>query len=392
MHSFDAILSRHRGIGPGFDFLRVFLACCIVLVHSVLLTGHREVFDKSAAWFLEYALVPMFFALSGFLITASAMRLSLKNFLINRGLRIVPALAVDVVVCALIIGPLFTTWALGDYIADNRFHSYFLNVFGRIHYLLPGVFEENPTNFVNGALWTVPYEIICYVLASFFIVAKWLTSKYKVLVFTVVVLVIGAILDVSSFYAELTGMPKKVLFRLLLSREAQIVEAFLLGVVAYQWRDRIVYSKAIFVACLLVCLCAALAPTFAQANAARLILLPALTYMTVFIGLTAVPIPAYFKKGDYSYGIYLYHDPLMQSVIVLFPAIALSGFWGTAFTFACGLSMVLVMANLSWHFIEKPILAMRKKFSFVAKVRDLGEESATAPVVVTPPTPVLPKP
>src|ERR1051325_6675481 len=98
MNSIGNILERHRGIGPGFDFLRVFLAICIVFVHALLATGMRPWFDQSPLWFMEYALVPMFFALSGFLITGSAMRLSLGNFLINRGLRIVPALAVDIFV------------------------------------------------------------------------------------------------------------------------------------------------------------------------------------------------------------------------------------------------------------------------------------------------------
>lgn len=368
----DTVLGRYKGIGPGFDFLRVFLAVCIVSVHSVLLTGHRAPFEQSPAWFLEYALVPMFFALSGFLITASASRLSLKNFLINRGLRIVPALAVDVVICALVIGPLFTTVSMSEYFTDSKVHAYFLNVIGRIHYLLPGVFDSNPTHNVNGALWTVPYEILCYVFAAFFIVFRWLSSKVKVAALTAGLLLMGAVIDASGATAHMPLIMKKVLDMFLLSREAQIVEAFLLGVVAYQLRGHIRYSRFLFGACLLVCLAAALLPQLAQLNAARLLLLPALTYMTVFIGLTEVPIPAYFKKGDYSYGIYLYHDPLMQAVISLFPALALSGLWGTVFTLACGLSMVMLMANLSWHYIEKPILALRKKFSFVARVRELA--------------------
>src|SRR5690349_21595590 len=39
MNSIGNVLDRHRGIGPGFDFLRVFLAVCIVFVHALLATG-----------------------------------------------------------------------------------------------------------------------------------------------------------------------------------------------------------------------------------------------------------------------------------------------------------------------------------------------------------------
>ena len=44
-------------------------------------------------WFPGYAILSMFFALSGFLIAGSARRLRLADFLVNRGLRIFPALA-----------------------------------------------------------------------------------------------------------------------------------------------------------------------------------------------------------------------------------------------------------------------------------------------------------
>ncbi len=43
--------------------------------------------------------------------------------------------------------------------------------------------------------------------------------------------------------------------------------------------------------------------------------------------------------------------------------------------------MVLLIANLPWHYIEKPTLALRKKLSFVAKVRgiEVGKSAVAAP-------------
>ncbi len=76
-------------------------------------------------WFFEYSLVPMFFALSGFLITASAQRLDLANFLLNRALRIVPALAVDILICALHYRPVPSpTLPLGEYFTDAGFRGF----------------------------------------------------------------------------------------------------------------------------------------------------------------------------------------------------------------------------------------------------------------------------
>ena len=169
MMSFGERLERHSGLGPGFDFLRVALAVLIVAAHALLLTGNRS--DVAPLRMLEYSLLPMFFALSGFLVTASATRLSLGNFLINRSLRIAPALAVDILFCALILGPIVTTAPLADYLTDPRFWRYFANIFGVVHYRLPGVFETQIDPRVNGALWTVPWEIVCYVVMSILMVS-----------------------------------------------------------------------------------------------------------------------------------------------------------------------------------------------------------------------------
>jgi peptidoglycan/LPS O-acetylase OafA/YrhL len=385
MGSLGNVLERNRGIGPGFDFLRIFLATCIVAFHAFLLTGHYDWMVSTPIWFVEYALVPMFFALSGFLITSSALRLSLSNFLINRGLRIVPALGVDIFLCALIIGPLMTTLPLSTYFSDPRFSLYFLNIVGYIHYLLPGVFETHHDIKVNGALWTVPYEILCYVIASFFIIFGWLRSSAKVMVFTAAMVAVGSAIQIYELLPHLPAFGAKLVRFTLLSRESQIVTAFLCGVIAYQLKDSIPYSKKLLFVCVALCVGAALMPEYAKPVASRFVLLPAITYITVYLGLTKIWIPQYFRTGDYSYGVYLYHDPLLQIVIAFFPAICMTPFWGAGFTFLVGLPMVLVLANFSWHYIEKPILAQRKKFSFVARVRGVEGAPATAAPAATAP-------
>ena len=92
---------------------------------------------------------------------------TLKDFLLNRSIRIVPALAIDIFVSALLLGPLLTTKPLPEYFSGKEFSHYFLNIIGFIHYELPGVFDSNPfAHQVNGSLWTVPYEIGCYALMS----------------------------------------------------------------------------------------------------------------------------------------------------------------------------------------------------------------------------------
>ncbi|MBZ9794739.1 acyltransferase [Mesorhizobium sp. ES1-4] len=172
MRTIGDVLDRNKGIGPGFDFLRIALAMSVLFAHSFLIAeGERFQYSTAPLALMHASIIPMFFALSGFLITGSAMRLRLKDFILNRGMRIVPALAMDIFFAAIVIGPIFTTLSLKEYFSNYEFASYFANILGLIHYVLPGVFENNPfPNTVNGSLWTVPFEIGCYVLMALVIV------------------------------------------------------------------------------------------------------------------------------------------------------------------------------------------------------------------------------
>ncbi len=61
-----------------------------------------------------------------------------------RALRLIPALAVEVTLSALLLGAFFTTLPLGRYLSSPELISYFGNVVGLVHFTLPGVFEHNP--------------------------------------------------------------------------------------------------------------------------------------------------------------------------------------------------------------------------------------------------------
>jgi peptidoglycan/LPS O-acetylase OafA/YrhL len=110
LRSIGDVLDDNRGVGPGFDFLRVALALGIVVWHAPQIANGSGLPNITRfIWFPNYGMLVMFFALSGFLITGSAQRLGLRNFLINRGLRIFPALFLEVTLSAFVLGPIFTS-------------------------------------------------------------------------------------------------------------------------------------------------------------------------------------------------------------------------------------------------------------------------------------------
>ena len=94
------------------------------------------------------AVLPMFFALSGFLVVGSAIRLSaLTPFLLSRGLRIIPALATEITISALLIGSALTSLPLREYFTSRGLLEYFGSLTGRVVFELPGViFIGNPNS------------------------------------------------------------------------------------------------------------------------------------------------------------------------------------------------------------------------------------------------------
>src|SRR5689334_1704876 len=70
-------LDAQGGWTTGFDYLRVILSVAVVGWHSVFTSyGYRYEADIYASWIhpILYPLLPMFFALGGFLVTASLFR------------------------------------------------------------------------------------------------------------------------------------------------------------------------------------------------------------------------------------------------------------------------------------------------------------------------------
>jgi peptidoglycan/LPS O-acetylase OafA/YrhL len=377
--TFGSVLKSRRGFGPGFDFMRLWLAVTVLAWHCRQLSyGELLSAEATPFWIVDYSVVPMFFGLSGFLVAASGMRLSLCNFLINRGLRILPALVVEILISALLLGPVFTVVKLADYFTSIKFWHYLTNMIGIINYELPGVFVGNPISKVNYSLWTVPYEIGCYAILSALMVTGMLKAPRMVAAATVCLMLSAVAVETSGLAAHAPGPVVHLLNFLFLNGGAKLLPCFLLGVLAYQWREHIPYDARLFAICLLLCLALASFGNISLKNATwlQLPMLPAMIYIVIFLGLTPLPRLPIFDRGDYSYGIYLYHVPFLQAVLVCLPGLAA---WKL---FAIGLPLVTALAALSWHLVEKPILAQRKRFA-LATIRAAPPAALVTPAPAT---------
>lgn len=332
---------RAGGRSSGFDYLRLGLASAVLFWHSFRVT---DVSIGYESWWgpLVRLILPMFFALSGFLVAGSLLRVrSMREFLILRTLRIMPALWVVVAVSVLGIGLAFTTLPAGDYLAHPQTRDYFWNLVARTRYLLPGVFRDNPVEVINASLWTIRYEIQAYIL----IVVLWIVGAIKRPRLLLPLVLVGQLLA-----------PAIDLISTVPVREAgpvsgyTLIVSFTFGTVLFVCRDLVPARNSWGIASGVLAL--ALLSTHASGYFAG----PAAAYFTVWLGLKNPQRNFVVASADISYGIYLWAYPIQQAVVQLFPGARI--WWANA---AISFAITVVIATLSWHFVEKPVLDGRKR-------------------------------
>jgi peptidoglycan/LPS O-acetylase OafA/YrhL len=369
------VLNRNKGIGPGFHLLRHVLAFLILLWHARqaiwwtysarILAANGEIprgLSRVSHFNLDdiirpavHSLVGIFFILSGFLVMGSALRTrNTGKFLLNRALRIFPALGAETLLSAFILGPLVTSLTLGAYFTNPEFFAYFGNIVGWLHYTLPGVFEHNPLpNTINGQLWTLHPEFFSYLSMALLMSLSVIYQRRTLLiVFCAMLITITALYLYDPVRFDVKGENFFLTW--------YITILFWFGVIAYMFCEYIPLRFGYFVT--------AVAAYWAMMFFGVLAPLAglALTYIMVYVGMTAFPLWDRIVKSDYSYGIYLYHFPIIQLVMWLFmatPIIRMSHVNQLMLLVPTSLVITVGFAILSWRFIEKPALRLRTVFA-----------------------------
>jgi len=294
MRSIGTVLAESLGIGKGFDTMRILLSVAILVVHSFALCygwGLEAQLWAGPAGSVSVLLLPAFFALSGFLVTGSALRTgSLTTFISLRALRILPALFTEVVLAAVLIGAVATNLPVGEYYTDPGTVSYLVNIIGHITYTLPGAFADNPVPVVNGSLWTIAPEISCYIFMALMILA----NTYRSCLLCCTVFLVGSLAQIA------TGAPLPDRFFAGGLEQFELLLCFVAGNILFLARNRIPDHPLLF----LLCATCSMA-TLSHPDLVVLGLLP-LAYCTVWLGLRNLPKIPLVSKGDYSYGVYLY--------------------------------------------------------------------------------------
>ncbi len=357
-----------KGVSTGFDYLRIILSVSVIAWHTVRVCygpAAELPFWQGPFRPIIFLLIPSFFALSGFLVAGSLQRVgNLPVFLTLRVLRIFPALCCEVLMSALIIGPLLTDLPLWTYFSSPMLHAYFLNIVGNMHFFLPGVFTDNPSSQVNLQLWTIPSELLCYLILA---TLSLLTITRQPRLF-------GLMAVAYNLYAFGHDWVDVGMVSRTSPSGPVIVSCFLWGVFLFIERDKIRYDVWL---CVIAALAAWCSITWTPATS-YLAPLP-IAYVTMFIGLQNPGKIRLIAAGDFSYGVYLYGFPIQQTVARLLPDHRV---W--YIHFPASLTNAAMFAWLSWTMIESPILVRKGR---ATRFVDTVVRSITATWGTRPPAP-----
>jgi peptidoglycan/LPS O-acetylase OafA/YrhL len=328
----------------GFAAVRLGLALAVVVSHAFSVTSGRiadEPLHRLTGFTLGEHAVNGFFAISGFLVTMSFLRRGWRDYAVARALRIAPGLLAATFAVTFGLGLVFTRLSAPDYLGDPatwRFVQMTLTAF-KSNAALPGLFADNPFRFPMGTVWTLKYEVLCYLG----VLAVGLAGALRPGWFASTVL--------GGLFVALLGLvllhpdpPLGVVTAL------RLPLVFASGAALYLWRDRVpmfgLAALGLFAAA------ATLSGTFAY----QAMLLVATAYGIVWLCLSpALARPAFAWDMDLSYGTYLYGWPIQQALRQAFPtASSLS-------LLAPALVLTLSVAALSWRLVEGPALALKAR-------------------------------
>jgi peptidoglycan/LPS O-acetylase OafA/YrhL len=348
---------KEKFVLNNFDLIRLLAAIQVVLVHSL---HHLEV--DSAGYLLKEVLmffpgVPVFFFVSGFLISKSYENNStFREYAQNRIFRIYPALIVCTIfaVCSVY----FTGYFSNADVNLGEFFTWIISQISFVQFYNPDFMRGYGTGVLNGSLWTISVELQFYILVPFLYGLLTFIKKENLNIVLMVLICVFLILN--RFYYELK-MPyaENIYLKLYGVSFLPWFYMFLVGV-CFQKNFNWIYQilKGRFLVVLIIYIVfgyfASMYFGFRLGNGINPILYILLA-MLIFSLAYSFPMMSnkILRRNDISYGVYIYHIPVINIFIFY-------GFVSSFISVVCVLALTIFLAVLSWKFVEKPSLKFKR--------------------------------
>lgn len=325
-----------------FDFLRYIFAFSLIIVHFCTLTNNEQFWIISGQ-----TRVKAFFTITGFLVTYSFLRRgSLKAYTMKRIRRIMPAYVTVILLC-FALGWIISPFSFIDYFGQLHTYRYLIANLTMLNFLeptLPGLFDGHVETAVNGSLWSMKFEMLFYALVPLMVYLMRKYSKLKILaVIFLVHIVYHAIFDILE-----NQDPENQLYTTLNHASFNTMIYFFSGTTLLLYFDSFCrYIKYLLPICLL------LAIIQYNADIALLNYIEPLLFSALIVTVAYFCRPLNFLKkyDNISYGLYLYHYPVIQTLIFFH-----LDTYSIPLMLLLTVVLTIILALLSWYLIEKPIL------------------------------------
>ncbi|MEU0548432.1 acyltransferase [Micromonospora sp. NPDC005979] len=355
-----------------FGVLRLAMACGVIIAHAGPL-GFGTANIGAATFGRQSDLGTLclygFFLISGFLITDSALRSTLRQYLRARALRVFPGLWVCLLVTAFVFAPLAAFYENGSLDGfwghpEGPFDYVLTNIAASMEqFPISGLLADTPYGQIvggpsafDGALWTLRYDLALYAVVAVLMVTSVLRRAPR----AVLVLTGGCYaLILADFFAASSWSsrppqhgaigPFPLIGAFAADWTLMLGFLFLLGAAARLYAHRVPMNSTLAVLAAVTLVGSLWLGGFFAVG------LPAFAYLVLF---AAVALPKRWsrvsRRHDYTYGIYIYGFPVQQLTALL---------GGTRFGIlgyiVLSLLGSLLLAALSWHLVERPALGFK---------------------------------
>lgn len=334
-------------------FLRFLFATCVIFTHSfdLLLQNNTESIMQLSNKQLNASYVGLygFFIISGFLIYESFQNSArVTSFMWKRFLRLIPGLFVVSILTVVFCGFILTNLSFTSFFLSKEPFLYIIKnstLLHKLEWFLPGVFENNPNKgTINGSIWTICYEAFFYIcLASLFFFKKLNNRFLFVGLFFISIVLKYPLSNYKWLYIPYTTIGIYHMFT--------FAQFFLAGMILNTFKNIFHNERRNFYIFLASLVLFVFSIMLKQVQISAVVLLPLFVISAAHI---KGKLNFFGKYGDISYGIYIYSFAVQQTLIFYNPQIE------PLILFLYAFPISVVFGILSWHFVEKKALSLKK--------------------------------
>lgn len=347
-----------------FDLIRLLAALQVLIWHGCHhFEGMFDAFYPLLVIIYSLPGVPIFFTISGFLIYHSLQnnRGSFRKYFTNRFLRIYPALWLCILMTIVLIA-ISSSIALSNFLSFS-FLKWLAAQLTFFQFYTIDLFRSWGVGHPNGSLWTITVEIQFYIALPLIALTfdRFTTKRWHKNLLYVSLALLSLVLK--NVFSESEIFDNPLVQNIFGVTVLNYFYHFCLGILTYINFDilkRFLVEKALWWLILYVVFVVVFKEILGWYNSVyntdflSVLANILLSFLTISAAFTLPNLSEKIVRGnDLSYGIYIFHMPIFNFCLAM-------GFFVNTSTFLLICLSVILVAFISWKFVEKPALQLKK--------------------------------